>query len=338
MSADTAPDDMLGLIKALRNDPAHDFILFHFTERFFMPPEDPEEIIPLFENTGIVPKTLLKIIGETAFRKLLRTNPDDDVLLREARKHREAFHRKLLDIATFNALQLFYRTFLSFTGGRHIILVCGSGSEYARALLPFFWPADEDGVSGRRVFKEKLRVIEPVKHWPTVFKRFQSGTVIPADLLPGRSCRLEFPWGVSFSMDEVLIACENAWGCGCEVCYPAADDLNNPRALRIGSPWGGWMLAVPRPSNMSRFAKGLRSGNDPVKPHEASAPAEPVKKAVEVVRNWMTREEAAAMIRLSKDTVDNLRSEGVLVDAPKSGRQVRILKESVQRYLDGQAS
>ena len=49
----------------------------------------------------------------------------------------------------------------------------------------------------------------------------------------------------------------------------------------------------------------------------------------------MTREEVAEMIKRSKDTVDDLRSDGTLVDAPKAGRQVRISKESVQRYLDG---
>jgi hypothetical protein len=75
MSADTFPDDMLGLIKALKDDPAHDFILFHFTERFFMPPEDPEAIIPLFAETGIVQKILLQIVGDEAFGKLIRRHP-----------------------------------------------------------------------------------------------------------------------------------------------------------------------------------------------------------------------------------------------------------------------
>jgi len=332
MSADTCPDDMLGLIKALKDDPHHDFILFHFTDRFFMPPEDPEAIIPLFAEMGIVPKALTQIIGEDAFRKLIRKNPTDDDLLNEARRHRGAFHKKLLEKATFEALRLFYHAFLSFTGGRHVILVCGPGSEYSQALLKFFWPAEEDGMSGKQVHKQRLPLIDPIKEWPMVFERHKSDTVKPRDLLPGGM--LEFPWSEPIPVENVLIACGNALNGDCTISYPATDVLNNPRALRMESPLGGWMLAIPRPPNMSNFAKGLRTGSDLVKKQTPEPAAEPTKQAVEVVRNWMTREEAAEMIKLSKDTVDNLRSEGVLVDAPKAGRQVRITKESVQRYLN----
>ena len=332
MSADTSPDDMLGLIGALKDNPAHDFILFHFTDKFFMPPEDPEAIIPLFAEMGIVPKVLAQIIGEEAFRKLIRKNPTDDDLLNEARKHRDVFHKKLLEKATFEAGRLFYHAFLSFTGGRHVILVCGPGSEYSRALLRFFWPAEEDGMSGKRVYKQRLPLIDPIKEWPMVFERHKSDTVKPRDLLPGGM--LDFPWSEPIPVESVLIACGNALDSDCTVSYPAADDLNNPRALMMDSPSGGWLLAIPRPSNMSNFAKGLRTGRGLTKKQVPDPAAAPVQQTVEVVRNWMTREEAAEMIRRSKDTVDDLRSEGVLVDAPKAGRQVRVTKASVQAYLD----
>jgi hypothetical protein len=219
MSADTSPDDMLGLIKALKDDPAHDFILFHFTDRFFMPPEDPEAIIPLFADMDIVPKILLQIVGEDAFRKLIRKTPTNDDLLNEARKHRAAFHKKLLEKATFEALRLFYHAFLSFTGGRHIVLVCGPGSEYSQALLPFFWPAEEDGMSGKRVYKQRLPLIDSVKKWPIIFERFRAVSVRPRDMLPGEGCRRGFPWGVSFSADKMLIACGNALDMDCVISY-----------------------------------------------------------------------------------------------------------------------
>jgi excisionase family DNA binding protein len=332
MSADTSPDDMLGLIGALKGDPAHDFILFHFTDRFFMPPDDPEAVIPLFAETGIVPKVLAHILGEEVFRKLIRKNPTDDDLLTEARKHKGVFHKKLLEKATFEALRLFYHAFLSFTGGRHVVLVCGPGSEYSQVLLRFFWPAEEDGLSGKRVYKQRLPLIDAVKEWPMVFERHKSDTVKPREMLPGGM--LNFPWSEPIPVETALIACGNALDSNCTVSYPAQDDLNNPRALMMDSPLGGWLLAIPRPSNMGNFAKGLRTGKGLAKKQEPETIAEPVRKVQEVVRNWMTREEAAEMIKLSKDTVDNLRSEGVLVDAPKAGRQVRITKESVQRYLN----
>jgi excisionase family DNA binding protein len=334
MSADTSPDDMLGLIKALKDNPAHDFILFHFTDRFFMPPEDPEAIIPLFADMDIVPKILLQIVGEDAFRKLIRKNPTDDDLLNEARKHRAVFHKKLLEKATFEALRLFYHAFLSFTGGRHIVLVCRPGSEYSQALLKFFWPANEDGMAGKRVYKKSFALINPIREWPMIFKRFKAEMINPGELLPGHGCILEFPGCTRFKVEEALVFCGNALDCECKIHYLATDDLNNPRALRMESPSGGWLLAIPRPSNMGNFAKGLRAGGGTTTTQTPEPAAEPVTQAVEVVRNWMTREEAAEMIKLSKDTVDNLRSEGVLVDAPKAGRQVRITKASVQRYLD----
>ena len=332
MSADTSPDDLIGLIKTLKREPAHDTILFHFTDRFFMPPEDPEAIIPLFAEMGIVPKALIQIIGEEAFRKLIRKNPTDDDLLNEARKHGDVFHKKLLEKATHEALRLFYHAFLSFTGGRQVVLICGQGNKYSEALLRFFWPAEEDGMAGKRVYKQRLPLIDPIKEWPMVFERHKSDTVKPRDLLPGGM--LDFPWSEPIPVESVLIACGNALNSNCSVSYPATDVLNNPRALRMESPLGGWMLAIPRPPNMSNFAKGLRTGNGLMKKQTPEPAAEPAKQAVEVVRNWMTREEAAEMIKQSKDTVDNLRSAGTLVDAPKAGRQVRITKESVQRYLD----
>ena len=333
MSADTSPDDMLGLIKALKDDPHHDFILFHFTDRFFMPPEDPEAIIPLFAELGIVPKALNQILGEETFRKLIRKNPTDEDLLNEARKHKGAFHKKLLEKATFEALRLFYHAFLSFTGGRHVVLVCGSGSEYSQALLKFFWPAEEDGVSGKRVYKQRLPLIDAVKEWPMVFERYKSDIVKPREMLPGG--KVEFPWNESIPVETVLIACGNALNSACTVSYPAQDDLNNPRALMMESPSGGWLLAIPRPSNMGNFAKGLRTGRGLAKKQEPETAAEPIRRTSKVERSWMTREEVAEMIKRSKDTVDDLRSDGTLVDAPKAGRQVRISKESVQRYLDG---
>jgi hypothetical protein len=333
MSADTFPDDMLGLIKALKDDPAHDFIVFHFTDRFFMQPKNPEEIIPLFAEIDIVPKILLQIVGAEAFGKLLRKNPTDAALLNEARKHKDVFHKKLLEKATFEALRLFYHAFLSFTGGRHVVLVCGLGSEYSQALLRCFWPAAEDGVSGKRVYKQRMPLIDPIKEWPMVFERYKSATVTPKEMLPGG--KLEFPWSEPIPVKTVLIACGNALNSDCKVSYPAQDDLNNPRALMMESPLGGWLLAIPRPSNMGKFAKGLRTGKGLAKRQDPEVAIEPVKQAVEVVRNWLTREEVAEMIKRSKDTVDDLRSVGVLVDAPKAGRQVRVTNASVQAYLDG---
>jgi regulator of RNase E activity RraB len=53
---------------------------------------------------------------------LTQSGATDEDLLYEARKHKAAFHHKLLEKATLDAIQLFYQAFLSFTGSRQVVL------------------------------------------------------------------------------------------------------------------------------------------------------------------------------------------------------------------------
>lgn len=102
MSADTAPDDLLGLIKALKDDPQHDTILFHFTDRFFMPPEDPLEIVPVLASMGRIGETLeeMAAFGKKAVRELIENGARDEDLIDHALRHKQEFYARLLHKAT----------------------------------------------------------------------------------------------------------------------------------------------------------------------------------------------------------------------------------------------
>ena len=83
---------------------------------------------------------------------------------------------------------------------------------------------------------------------------------------------------------------------------------------------------------MKNFSITLQTGKGLGK-EEAAVATSSAGKAPKVERNWMTRDEVAEVIKKSKDSVDNYCRAGKL-EAIKVGREIRISKASVQRYLD----
>lgn len=104
----------------------------------------------------------------------------------------------------------------------------------------------------------------------------------------------------------------------------------------VGPSGGGkTLLAMPRPSNMKNLSITLQTGKGLGKEEPAPAVSK-AGKAPKVERSWMTRDEVAAAIKKSRDSVDNYCRDGKLESA-KVGREVRISRESVQRYLEGRS-
>jgi len=305
MSADHYPDDMKGLLLGLRNCAPYRQIVLYPTERFLLPPDDLEELVPLTEF--------------------------DEALQVEARQDPDVLKNQ----ATRQALSLLVESLLSFVGGREVVLICGRGNERSKSVFPFAASAKDERLDRQRVEKDRQPLLAGIKDWGIVFERFTS-PCSPCQLLPSAEFFMKVPWGTQILSTDLLRRLRHILNAECPVTFPAEDVLGYPRALRVEGKRGGFLLAIPRPSNMCTFSKDLRAGKGFMKTIElVTTTGEPARKVSKVERSWMTREEVAVMLQRSKDTVDDLRAAGTLVDEPKAGRQVRITKESVQCYLDG---
>jgi len=306
MGADRFPDDMKGLLQGLRDCAQYNQIILYPSQQFLAPPEKLEELLPLAEF--------------------------DEALLTDARKYPDALRSKILKESTTQALSLFYETLLSFvTTGRQVVLICGNGNDLSCASLQFFKSAKEDGLHTQHVGVQKLPLLSGIKEWPLVFERLES----PLDLrtlLPNPMLTKTFPWGTEISAGDLLKRKRYLLSASCPVTFPAEDALLNPRALLIEGSRDGFLLVIPRPSNMKNFSITLQTGKGLGKPEETAATSG-TGKAPKVERNWLSREEVAGLIRKTKESVDNYCRDGKL-ESYKVGREVRITKASVQRYLD----
>jgi excisionase family DNA binding protein len=305
MMADRYPDDMKGLLEGLRNCAQYKQIILYPSERFLLPPDDFEELLPLAEF--------------------------DPHLLEAARKYPDALRTKILKESTSQALSLFYRTLFSFTNGRQVVLICGHGNALSCSLLPFFTPAQEEELDSQRVEADRIPLLSGIKEWPLVFGQVASPLAL-GRLLPGPGVTMSFPWGTEITADELPGGWRHLLQAHHPVSFPSEDVLGHPRSLLIEGKRGGFLLAIPRPSNMKNFSITLQTGKG-LGREEVPATVQSEGKAPRVERNWMTREEVAEAIRKSKDSVDNYCRAGRL-DSTKVGREIRITKESVQRYLN----
>jgi excisionase family DNA binding protein len=307
MMADRFPDDMKGLLQGLHDCAQYKQIIFFPSERFLLPPENLEELLPLAEF--------------------------DDALLPDARRHPDALRSKILKEATIQALSLFYEALLSFvTTGRQVVLICGQGNDLSRALLPFLKSAKEEGFHNRYVGTDSIPLLSGIKEWPVLFERFESPLALQ-NLLPNPSLTMTFPWDTQIPAKTLLTRKHLLLEASCPVTFPAEDALLNPRSFLLEGKRRGFLLAIPRPSNMKNFSITLQTGKGLGKSEEAPAAVQSSGKAPKVERNWMTRDEVSAAIKKSKDSVDNYCRAGRL-EATKVGREIRITKASVQRYLD----
>ncbi len=296
MCADRSPDNMKGLLEGLCDYSRYKQIILYPSKQFLLPPENLDDLIPLMESNK---------------------DPQDSDLLKAA---------------TILSLGLFYEALLSFAFGRQVVLICGDGNDLSRKLLSFFSTVEEKKLYARRVEADKLPLLSGIKDWPILFDRFDSPLSLQK-LLPHSEVEITFPWGKKLSGADLLEHKHHLLCTSWPVEFVAEDALLNPRALLIEGKRKGFLLAIPRPTNMKNFSITLQTGKGlgaPEVPHSTSIAG----RIPKVDRHWMTREEVAEIIKRSKDTVDNLRSDGTLMDFPKAGRQVRITKESVQQYLN----
>jgi len=307
MQADRYPDNMKGLLQGLRDCSKYKQIILYPSKQFLLPPENLEDLIPL---TGF-----------------------DEDQQKAACKEHPAQNFNLVKVSTTLSLSLFYETLLSFVSGRQVVLICGNGNDLSRALLSFFTTVEERRLYNRRVETDKLPLLSGIKDWPILFDRLDSPLSLQK-LLPHSEFKITFPWGAKLSSADLMEHKHYLLCTSCPVTFVAEDVLLNPRALLIEGKKNGFLLVIPRPSNMKNFSITLQTGKGVIKEQSSTTTKSPAEKAPKVERHWMTREEVAEIIKRSKDTVDNLRIAGTLVDAPKAGRQVRITKESVQQYLN----
>jgi len=329
MCADRHKDDMEGLIRALDDSSQYQQIIFHFTDQFLMPPDDPEILLPHLNATKILNHVLTEVMGDDAVQDQFK-DATEGALLEAAHEHSDILHHTILHQATLLAVGLLYETICSFTGGRQIVLIVGEGNEWCSGLLTFFEPATDDELNDQRVSSKKLPLTGGIQSWPIVFRRLGESAPVH-ELFPGPDTRLNFSWGVQFDITKPFSRCQHALHTDCQTSYPVEDSLRHPRALLAKGEQDGFLLAIPRPSNMKNFSITLRTGKGIQK---EAPPPEPTGNAPTVERDWMTRAEVAEVIGKSTDTVDNYCRDGKL-EFSKVGREVRITKESVQRYLGG---
>ncbi len=305
MMADRHPDDMKGVLQGLRNCAQYKQIIFFPSKRFLLPPDDLNELLPLAEF--------------------------NEALLNDARKHPDALRSKILKESTIQALSLFYEALLSFTNGRQVILICGCGNASSHGSLPFFTSAKEEELDSQRVEADKIPLLSGIKEWPLMFEKFASPLTLDR-LFPGPKSILAFPWDTEIPADDLLKSRRHLLQIQCPASFPSEDVLGHPRSLLVEGKRGGFLLAIPRPSNMKNFSITLQTGKGLGK-EETPAAVQSAGKTPKVERTWMTRDEVAAAIKKSKDSVDNYCRAGRL-EATKVGREIRITKASVQRYLD----
>ena len=294
MCADRYPDNMKGLIEGLNDCSQYKQIVLYPSKQFLLPPENPDDLIPLLEFDEA---------------------PQDSDHLKAA---------------TILSLSLFYEALLSFASGRQVVLICGDGNDLSRKLLPFFSTVEEKRLYARRVETDKLPLLSGIKDWSVLFDRFDDPLSLQK-LLPCSEFEMTFPWGTKLSGADLMEHKPHLLCTSCPVKFVAEDALLNPRALLVEGKRKGFLLAIPRPSNMRNFSITLQTGKGLgalEEPQTASA-----GKAPKVDRNWFSREEASDLIRKTKESVDNYCRNGKL-SSYKVGREVRITKESVQQYLN----
>jgi excisionase family DNA binding protein len=301
MCADRCPDNMKGLLEGLYDCSRYKQIILYPSQQFLLPPEHPKELIPLLEFDEDKPKAaLLK-------------------------------HSDLLKAATILSLSLFFEALLSFAFGRQVVLICGGGNCLSRHLLSFFSTVEEKMLYARRVEVDKFPLLSGIKDWPVLFDRVDNPLSLQK-LLPCSEFEITFPWGTKLSGADLMEHKHYLLCTSCPVKFIAEDALLNPRALLIEGKRKGFLLIIPKPSNMKNFSITLRTGkgfDTPAVPHAAPSAG----KAPKVERNWLSRKEVSDQIGKSTDSVDNYCRDGKL-SSYKVGREVRITKESVQQYLN----
>ena len=330
MCADTFPDDMKGLIESLNEIEQYKQIVFYYTDQFLMPPSDPSELFPLIKDKAIFPEILREALTDAGVTPLPSSL---DELIALGSEHPEPFNQAILQTAARVAAGLYYEALLSFTSMRQIVAIVGEGNELSTVAVPRFELAVKSELDKQRVSKsDNLPLLGGVQDWPVIFDR-HSEKVQLSECLPSYKGILPISDSIEVKLEHAYKRCFNSLSMECEVSYPAADDLNHPRALLLKPPSGsGFLLAMPRPSNMKNFSITLRTGKgiEVAKTESIGTSTESAPARVE--RNWMTRKETAKAIGKSPDTVDNYCRNGRL-EFYKEGREVRISKESVQRYL-----
>jgi excisionase family DNA binding protein len=331
MRADHRTDDMEGLLQGLSNTRQYRQIVFYFTKQFLQPPADSEVLLPFVESTGVVMKTLTEGRGQDASEEVAHKSKEERVEL--AREYPEIFHRRILRAATSTALSLLYENIFSFLGDRQIVLIFTESDGHFCGLFPIASPAPGRSPQDERVTSQKLPITSGIKDWPIVFSRFDGDVLLPQQLVYGDEAEMPFSWCEPIPVSEILAGCKNALSARCKVTYPATGPLGDPRALLADGNNGGFLLAIPRPSNMRNFSITLRTGKGIEKAHLQKCEDSP---GTVPERNWMTRKEVAEAIGKSTDTVDNYCRDGKF-EVSKVGREVRISKVSVKGYLDGGA-
>ena len=168
-----------------------------------------------------------------------------------------------------------------------MVLICTPGNELAESLLPFFSSVD---TLEHRVECDKLPLLSGIKDWTVCFTRIPT-PLTPEALLPSEVLKLNFPWDIQVAARDVLQTLRHLLENPAPVSYPAEDALLYPRAMLAEGKRGGFLLAIPRPSNMKNFSITLQTGKGLKK--ESPVTENPGKKAVKIERDWMTRDEVA---------------------------------------------
>jgi hypothetical protein len=125
MCADSFPDDMLGLIRALDDSSQYKQVVIYPAGNFLHPPDDPEILLPLLDAGKIARITLEEVSGEEDLARIDSASPDE--LLAAARNHTDIFHQVILRLGTLLATELFYETFCSFTALRPCVACLAHG-------------------------------------------------------------------------------------------------------------------------------------------------------------------------------------------------------------------
>ncbi len=328
MCADRIKDDLLGLLSGLADTSKYEQIVFYFSGQLLRPPEDPAVLLPYIRATEVILKTLDEAVETSEFSRISGLTHEEQ--LEEAQKYPDILHKKILRVATSTAVSLLYETAFSFAGGNQVVLIFGLSLVISSGLFPLVVPAitmrDPKNIRTQSVH---LPITAGIKEWPITFRRFDTDQVSVRRLAPNDPIRLALPWTSAIPISEVLVECRNIFSATHPISYPVEDVSKNPRALLVQGGHNGFLLAIPRPSNMKNFSITLRTGKGIQK---ETGSAESNGKAPTVERNWMIRKEVAEAIGKSTDTVDNYCRDGVL-ESHKVGREVRISAESVQRYL-----
>jgi excisionase family DNA binding protein len=319
---------MEGLLSALTDISTYNKIIFFFTDQLLEPPDDPEVLLPFVNKQEVAHKALAAGAEPNELSKLSMLPVQEQI--EAARKYPESLRKTILRVATSTAISLLYETVFSFTGGNQVVLIFGRNAQLRFNLFRMIDASVKTREPGQiGISSKNLPITSSIKKWPHRFRRFNTDQVTCSQLAQDDVVGLPFPWTSSIRVPELVKECANILRGEYPISYPVEDVSKNPRALLVEGHYDGFLLAIPRPSNMKNFSITLRTGNGikkeaPAKESDGAAPT--------VKRDWMTRAEVAEAIGKSKDTVDNYIRDGKL-ESNKAGREVRITKESVEKYL-----